>query len=164
MLTHPIPPLYDEKSNILILGSFPSVKSREQNFFYGHPQNRFWKVIASVFEQEVPTTIDEKKAFLLKNHIALWDVIHSCDIEGSSDSSIKNVTANDLHIILDTAPIQQIFVNGKKAEQLYKKYIQSEIGYEAICLPSTSPANATWSLDKLCEAWKTSINSIPYQN
>lgn len=157
MIIHPIDPIYDAQSEILILGSFPSVKSREQNFFYGHPQNRFWKVIADVFGAETPSTIAEKKAFLLQHHIALWDVIHACDIAGSADSSIRNVTPNDLHLILDTADIKQIYVNGKKAEQLYKKYIAPEIQRTAICLPSTSPANAAWSLDRLIEAWTSAI-------
>ena len=154
MVEHPIKPVFDENSRILILGSFPSVKSREVNFFYGHPQNRFWKVLAVVFDAEVPGTVDEKREFLLKNRVAVWDVIKSCDIVGSSDSSIKNVVPNDLHEILSQAEIEQIFVNGKKAEQLYKKYIQNELGREAICLPSTSPANAAWNLDKLVAEWK----------
>ena len=110
MVNHPFPPLYDENSKILILGSFPSVKSREQNFFYGHPQNRFWKVVATVLEKEIPTTIEEKREFLLSSNIALWDVIASCEITGSSDSSIKNVVANDLTEILETANIKKIFV------------------------------------------------------
>ena len=153
MIVHPIPPLFDKDSRVLILGSFPSVKSREAQFFYGHPQNRFWKVIAAVFEEEVPKTIDEKKALLKRNNIALWDVIHSCDITGSSDSSIKNVTANDLKIILDNADIEAIYVNGKTAEKYYKKYTEKKIERPAICLPSTSPANAAWNVDKLVEAW-----------
>ncbi len=154
MLSHPIPPLYDNSSEILILGSFPSVKSREAMFFYGHPQNRFWRVIAAVYESREPKTIEEKRHFLLKNHIALWDVIASCDIEGSADSTIKNVQANDLSPILTTANIRQIFVNGKTAEQYYNRYIRSTIGREAICLPSTSPANAAWSVERLTETWK----------
>lgn len=153
MTKHPFPPLYDKNSKILILGSFPSVKSREQNFFYGHPQNRFWKVVASVMNADVPQSIDEKSVFLHSNHIALWDVIASCDITGSSDSSIKNVTANDLTEILNRADIKQIFVNGKTAEKYYNKYIQSDIKRNAVCLPSTSPANAAWSLERLTEAW-----------
>lgn len=157
MIQHPINPIYDENSGILILGSFPSVKSREEGFFYGHPQNRFWKVLATVFGESTPQTIEDKKAFLLRNHIAIWDVIHSCDIEGSSDSSIKNVVPNDLTEILASADIRQIFVNGKKAEQLYKKYIFPQIGREDICLPSTSPANATWSLERLVKEWKMSL-------
>ena len=154
MITHPIEPIYDKNSKVLILGSFPSVKSREQGFFYGHPQNRFWRVVATVCGATVPVTVEEKKAFLLNNNIAVWDVIQSCDIAGSSDSSIKNVVANDLRIILDNANIEKIFVNGKTAEQYYKKYIQKQIGKEAICLPSTSPANAAWNLERLEEAWK----------
>ncbi len=151
---HPFPPLYDNNSKILILGSFPSVKSREQMFFYGHKQNRFWKVISAVFNQPVPETIEEKKVFLYKTNIALWDVIASCEITGSSDSSIKNVVANDLSEILKNADIKRIFVNGKTAEKYYNKYTKSIIGRDAECLPSTSPANAAWSLDKLVAAWK----------
>ena len=151
---HTFEPIFDKHSKILILGTFPSVKSRENQFYYGHPQNRFWKVLAAVFETEVPNTIEEKRAFLLKYHVAVWDVIASCDIVGSSDSSIKNVTANDLSEILDRAEIQQIFVNGKKAEQYYKKYIEKTINRKAICLPSTSPANAAWRLERLVEDWK----------
>lgn len=154
MPQHPFPPLYDENSKVLILGSFPSVKSREEMFFYGHPQNRFWKVIAAVTDEETPVTIEEKSRLLHNNHIALWDVIASCDITGSSDSSIKNVVANDLTVILETADIKQIFVNGKTAEKYYNKYIRDTIGREAVCLPSTSPANAGWKLEKLIEAWR----------
>ena len=161
MPKHPIPPLYDENSKVLILGSFPSVKSREQLFFYGHPQNRFWKVISAVMCTCTPVTIEEKSDFLHTNHIAFWDVIASCDITGSSDSSIKNVVANDLTEILKNSCIKQIFVNGKTAEKYYNKYIRDNIGREVVCLPSTSPANAGWSLEKLIEAWeivKTNIN------
>lgn len=157
MPQHPFPPLYDKNSKILILGSFPSVKSREQMFFYGHPQNRFWKVISTVLGQKTPITVDEKKSFLLSNNIALWDVIASCDITGSSDSSIKNVIANDLTEILDNADIKQIFVNGKTAEKYYNKYIRNKINRDAICLPSTSPANAGWSLEKLVNEWKNIV-------
>ena len=154
MIVHPIPPVYDENSKVLILGSFPSVKSREAQFFYGHPQNRFWKVVASVFEDELPETIDEKRAFLLRNNIAVWDVIHSCDITGSSDASIKNVVPNDLSIILNNANIRNIYVNGKTAYKYYEKYTKSLINREAICLPSTSPANAAWNLERLKGEWK----------
>lgn len=154
MVEHPIRPVYDENSKILILGSFPSVKSREANFFYGHPQNRFWKVLAAVFGAAVPGNVDEKRAFLLENGVAVWDVIKSCDIVGSSDSSIKNVVPNDLREILNSADIRQIFVNGKTAEQYYKKYIEKEIGRKAICLPSTSPANAAWNVEKLVTEWR----------
>ena len=153
MITHPFPPLYDENSKILILGSFPSVKSREQNFFYGHPQNRFWRVTAAVFGCAVPETVEEKKAFLRQNHIALWDVIASCEIAGSSDSSIKNVVPNDLSPILDTADIKQIFVNGRIAQKVYDKYTKHLTNRPAVYLPSTSPANASWTVEKLTEQW-----------
>ena len=152
-IVHPFPPLYDENSRILILGNFPSVKSREQLFFYGHPQNRFWRVVSAVFGEETPVTIEEKKAFLLKNRIALWDVIASCEIIGSSDASITNVQANDIRPILEKAPIEAVFVNGKTAEKMYLKYTEKISGRKAVCLPSTSPANAAWSFQKLIEAW-----------
>ena len=160
MIKHPIPPLYDENSRVLILGSFPSVKSREAQFFYGHPQNRFWKVTSAVFNEPVPQTIQEKRDFLLRNRIALWDVIASCDIQGSADSTIKNVTPNDLRIILNTADIKKIFVNGKTAEKYYNKYTKDLINRPATCLPSTSPANAAWNMEKLIEAWR----GINYNN
>lgn len=157
MVIHNIPPVFDSDSRILILGSFPSVKSRESEFFYGHPQNRFWRVTAQIFNAPIPQTVEEKKAFLLKNHIALWDVIASCEIEGSADSTIKNVVPNDLDSILGTARIERILVNGKTAEKYYKKYILPQTGIEAICLPSTSPANAAMSLDRLVGIWKEKI-------
>ncbi len=163
MIRHPIPPVYDRDSKILILGSFPSVKSREAMFFYGHPRNRYWKVLAAVFGETVPETVPDKKAFLLRNHIAAWDVIASCDIIGSSDSSIKNVTANDLTTILETADIKEIFVNGKTAEKMYKKYTEPVIKIPCICLPSTSPANAAWNLERLIDAWsvvKTNVYTV----
>ncbi len=158
MLQHPISPVFDNDSRILILGSFPSVKSRETMFFYGHPQNRFWRVLAALFEEEVPKEIEEKKAFLLRNHVAVWDVIASCDIIGSSDSSIRNVKANDLSSILEYSSVRNIYVNGKKAEQLYKKYIEPQTGIPAICLPSTSPANAMWDLERLIGAWRVILS------
>ncbi|MGN0155314.1 MAG: DNA-deoxyinosine glycosylase [Lachnospiraceae bacterium] len=165
MIQHPIEPVYNENSKILILGSFPSVKSREEGFFYGHPQNRFWRVLSAVCGVKTPVTVEEKKRFLLEHHIAVWDVIQSCDIVGSSDSSIKNVVPNDLHIILNQASIQKIFVNGRKAEQLYRRYIQPEIGREAVCLPSTSPANAAWSMEKLIATWGKEMYAVHlYQN
>ena len=152
-MLHPIDPVFDKDSKVLILGSFPSVRSREAGFFYGHPQNRFWKVTARVFGDEVPQTTEEKKAFLLRNHIALWDVIGSCDIDGSSDASIRNVTVNDISLILKTADIRAVFLNGKKAYSLYQKYMYPVIKREGICLPSTSPANAMWSVEKLTSEW-----------
>ncbi len=154
MILHPIKPVFDERSRILILGSFPSVRSREQMFFYGHPQNRFWRVISGVFEVETPETTEEKTELLLSKRIALWDVIASCDVEGSSDSTIKNAAANDLEQILSFADIKHIFVNGKTAEKYYNKYIRSSIGREVILLPSTSSANASWSLERLICSWK----------
>lgn len=159
MPVHPIAPVFDKDSKVLILGSFPSVRSREEGFFYGHPQNRFWKVTSRIFGEELPVTIDEKKAFLIRNHIALWDVIGSCEIDGSSDSSIRDVTVNDLSVILGTADIRAIFLNGKKAEQYYLKYLFPVLKRDAVCLPSTSPANAAWSLDKLTDAWKVIIDT-----
>ena len=150
---HNIPPVFDENSRILILGSFPSVKSRKAEFFYGHSQNRFWKVTAAVFGCDVPQTTEEKKNFLLENYIALWDVISSCEVEGSADSSIKNVVPNDISLILNTAEIRQIFVNGKTAEKYYNKYIRPTVGREAICLPSTSPANAMKKVEDLIREW-----------
>lgn len=154
MIKHPFPPLYDKDSKILVLGSFPSVKSREQLFFYGHPQNRFWKVTAAVFGDDVPKSIEDKKAFLHKNHIALWDVIASCDIEGSADSTIKNVVSNDLDAIIKNSKVKRIFVNGKTAEKYYNKYTKDKLGRAAVCLPSTSPANASWSIERLVGAWR----------
>ena len=153
-VNHPFGPLYDRNSRILILGSFPSVKSREQNFFYGHPQNRFWKVIAALYDREVPKTIPEKRELILSHGLALWDSIASCVITGSSDASIRDVRANDLRIILDHAPVQRIYCNGRKSHEMYEKYILPQLGREAACLPSTSPANAQWSLEKLIAEWK----------
>ena len=152
---HPIAPVWDETSRILILGSFPSVKSRESGFFYGHPQNRFWKVLGNLCGLEkMPETISEKKEFLLQYHIAVWDVIAECDIIGSSDSSIKNVVAADLTRILEEAPIRRIYANGGKAWQLYMKYSYEMTGREIVKLPSTSPANAAFQMDRLLAAWK----------
>ena len=153
MIVHPIPHVFDGQSEILILGSFPSVKSREAGFFYGHPQNRFWRVTAEVMGEDTPQTIDDKKAFLLRNHIALWDVIGSCEIDGSSDASIRDVKVNDLNVILKKTDIRKVYVNGRKAYQLYCRYTQPATGRGAICLPSTSPANAAWSIDRLVDAW-----------
>ena len=154
MICHPIEPVYDAHSKILILGSFPSVKSREEMFFYGHPQNRFWRVLAAVCGRDVPVTIEQKRTLLLEEGIALWDVIASCEITGSSDSSIKNVVPNDLTRILDTAKIEKIFVNGKTAEKYYRRWLLPVTRTEAVCLPSTSPANAAWTLELLIEAWR----------
>ena len=153
-ITHPIPPTYDENSRILILGSFPSVKSRAMMYFYGHPQNRFWKVMAALYQEDVPMTVPERHSFLLRNRIAAWDSIGECTIIGSSDSSIRDVVPNDLTPILDAAPIESIFCNGKKSWEMYHRYIEPVIGRSAVCLPSTSPANAACSLEALIDAWK----------
>lgn len=153
-IRHTFEPIFDENSKILILGSLPSVKSRENQFYYGHPQNRFWRLLAVLFDSEVPATIQEKKAFLLCHHIALWDVIAQCDILGSSDSSIRNVIPNDMSVILKHASIQRIYVNGNKAYELYEKYCYRACGRKAVRLPSTSPANAACGMEKLKEAWK----------
>lgn len=151
---HPIPPVFDTDSTVLVLGSFPSVKSRESGFFYGHAQNRFWRVTAAVFGCPVPVTIPEKRAFLLQNHVALWDVIASCDIDGSSDASIKNVRPNDLASLLAASKITHIFTNGATADALYTRWQFPATGIPAVRLPSTSPANAAWSLDRLIDAWR----------
>ncbi len=153
-LTHTFEPVFDKDSKILILGSFPSVKSRENQFYYGHPQNRFWKVLARIFEDEVPQTIEEKKQFLLGHRIAVWDVIESCTIIGSSDSSIKDVVVNDFSRVLENSGIEAIYVNGGKAYELYHKFAEKHTGVVARKLPSTSPANAAWSLERLCGVWK----------
>ncbi len=154
MITHPIPPLFNKNSEVLILGSFPSVKSREVGFFYGHKQNRFWKVLAKLLEKKVPETIEEKTALILDNKLALWDTIASCEIKGSADSSVTDVIPNDLSVILKSAKIKKVFTNGRTSHNLYKKYLEKETGIEAYYLPSTSPANASWSLERLCEEWK----------
>ena len=153
MLDHPFPPFFDNASTILILGSFPSVRSREQGFFYGHPQNRFWRVLAAVYEEDTPRTIEEKKQFLTNHHIALWDVVAACEIEGSADSTLRQVSGNDLTSLLARAPISRIFVNGKAAERYYRRLIEPIVHRTAITLPSSSPANASWSLERLIDAW-----------
>ncbi|MBP1680379.1 MAG: mismatch-specific glycosylase [Proteobacteria bacterium] len=152
-MLHPFEPVYDANSNVLILGTFPSVKSREQSFYYGHPQNRFWKVIAALTKSELPTTLEAKKALLLTHGIAIWDVIHSCDITGSSDSSIKNVVPMDFSTILAQSQIKRIFANGATAAKLYQTYCEHTTGIPIIKLPSTSPANAAFSLEKLLTTW-----------
>lgn len=151
---HEIEPVFNKDSKILILGSFPSVKSREGNFFYHHPRNRFWKVVAGVCGCDVPVTVEEKKAMLLEHGIAVWDVISSCDIEGSSDSSIKNVVPNDLTRILEEADIERIYTNGAAANRLYRKYCYGKTNIADVKLPSTSPANAGVSMEQLLEHWR----------
>lgn len=154
---HGFGPVYDERSRILILGSFPSVKSREGEFYYHHPQNRFWKVLCALYEEPFPETIPERRAMLLRNRIALWDVIERCDIVGSSDGSIRNAEPVDLSVILSHAPIERVYGNGTKACQMYRRFHEPIVGRTISPLPSTSPANAAWSLERLIEAWKQII-------
>lgn len=153
-IIHPFPPVYDSNSKVLVLGTFPSVKSREGEFYYHHPHNRFWKVISMVYGEVIPTTIEEKNRMLLKNRIAIWDVIKSCEITGSSDSSIKNVVANDIGALLLQAGIIWIYANGGTAYRLYKRHVFPQTGRDLIQLPSTSPANAGFSLDELVKHWR----------
>lgn len=159
-VTHPIAPVFDENSRILILGSFPSVKSREAAFFYGHPQNRFWKVVSGVLGCDCPQTIEEKRTMLLAHHIALWDVIASCRIEGSSDSSIRDAVPTDLSVLLARAPIRAVFCNGQTAFRLYARYQEQETGLPAMLLPSTSPANAAYSVPRLLESWSVILPAL----
>lgn len=159
-VVHPFPPLYTPSSKILILGSFPSPKSREAMFFYGHPRNRFWQVISALLEEPFPETVPERRDLLLRRDIAAWDVIASCEIAGASDSSIQNVRPNDLRPILEAAPIRRIYVNGKTAAAMYDKYTRPLTGREAVCLPSTSPANASWTLPKLMTAWSRILEDL----
>lgn len=152
-VTHCFAPVYNEQSRVLILGTFPSVKSRQQQFFYGHPQNRFWKLLAMLTNTDIPSSIEEKKTLLLNNKIAIWDVIESCDIIGSSDSSIRNVVPCDIRRVLNQAPIEAVFGNGAKACSLYERYLLPQTGRPIEKLPSTSPANASFSLEKLTKHW-----------
>ena len=152
-ITHPFPPLYDENSETPILGSFPSVKSRENMFFYGHPQNRFWKVISKIYNEKLPDTIGEKKALILNHRLALWDSIRSCTIVGSSDSSVRDVVPNDISGIISNSKIDRIFCNGALSYKMYMKYIFPTTEIKALKLPSTSPANAAYSLERLIGEW-----------
>lgn len=157
---HNIPPVYDKNSKILILGSFPSVKSREAQFFYGHPQNRFWKVLTAVLGCECPVTTKEKKAMLLSHNIAVWDVIGSCEITGSSDASIRAVVPNDIAGLVAKTSITHIFTNGATSSNMYKRYCCNRVGIEAVRLPSTSPANASYSLERLTAEWSGQLLSV----
>lgn len=157
---HPFEPVWNSESEILILGSFPSVKSREEMFFYGHPRNRFWTVLSRLLGVEAPTDIENKKAMLLSHHIALWDVIAECDICGSADSSIKNAVPNDIEFIIENSNVKHIFTNGATADRLYNKYIFPTTGIPAVRLPSTSPANAAKSTDKLVKEWTITVDSL----
>lgn len=153
LVRHPIEPVFDSASKILILGSFPSVKSRESAFFYGHPQNRFWRVTSGVLGCACPQTVEEKRNMLLSHHIALWDVIASCRITGSSDSSIRDAVPTDLGVILDASDIRAVFCNGQTAYRLYERFQAAQTGLPAMLLPSTSPANAAYSVERLMESW-----------
>lgn len=155
---HTIPPVWNEHSRILILGSFPSVKSRETSFFYGHPQNRFWRLLAELLHEPIPVTVEDKKRLLLENNIALWDVVASCEVMGSSDSSIKNVAPNDVSEMLKKSNIKTVFLNGATAAKLYDKYMFPSSGIKGVPLPSTSPANASWTFERLLEAWRVIMN------
>ena len=155
MLVHPFEPVVDEGCSVLVLGSFPSVKSRENGFYYGHPRNRFWPMLAAVYGEEVPPDIPSRKALLLRRHIALWDAALSCDIDGSMDQDIRNVVPTDLAPILSRADIRLVLANGALAGRLYRRYQQKKTGLPVEVLPSTSPANAAWSLQRLCCAWSS---------
>lgn len=156
-ISHTFEPVYDSRSRILILGTFPSVKSREQNFYYGHPQNRFWRLMSALFQEPVPASVPQKKELLLTHGAAVWDVIASCEITGSSDTSIRNVIPNDLERLLTEAPIRKIFANGAKAAELYLRYCFPKTGRSCVKLPSTSPANAAWSLERLKTEWEAAL-------
>ena len=153
---HPFEPVWDPRCRVLVLGSFPSVKSRENAFYYGHPQNRFWRVLGAVYGEAAPQSVDEKRRFLLAHGIALWDVIASCEITGSSDAAIREALPNDLNALLVKCPVKRVLLNGRTAEKLYLKYWQ-ELDVPHVALPSTSPANAAWSLEKLVAAWSEAL-------
>lgn len=160
-VVHPFEPVFDSRSRILVLGSLPSVLSRENRFYYGHPQNRFWRVLAAVFAQPVPETIDEKTAMLLRNGVALWDAVAECDIVGSSDASIRNVRPTDLTRIFDACRIEAVFANGHTAAKYYNRYQKPLCGRPITVLPSTSPANAAWPLERLIGAWSVLQSEKP---
>lgn len=149
LVRHEFLPVFDTGSRILILGTIPSPKSREQGFYYGHPRNRFWKVMADILNEDLPETIEDKKAMVLKHHIAMWDVLASCEIHGADDSSIKNPVANDMGVILKQAEIERIYTTGSKATALYKKYCYPQTKIPSVMLPSTSPANCRMSYEEL---------------
>lgn len=158
--SHTFKPVFDEKSRVLILGSFPSVKSREEGFYYGHPRNRFWTVLASILNETPPQTVIQKQNMLLSHNIALWDVCSSCEVVGSADSSIREVIPNDLSTIIERAKIEHIFTNGRTADGLFGKFQKNNFSIPATCLPSTSPANAAWTLEKLISEWKIIKNFL----
>ena len=157
---HNIPPLWAADSRVLVLGSFPSPKSREQKFFYGHPRNRFWPVLSAVFNEPVPQTVEQKKELALRHHIAMWDTIASCEIKGASDTSIKHPVPNDLKSIIDSSQIKAVFCTGAASYKYYVKQCEKDTGIPAVCLPSTSPANAAWSLERLTEAYRAIAEAV----
>lgn len=163
-IRHTFEPVWNKQSEILILGTFPSVKSRENHFYYGHPQNRFWKLLAAIYKEPVPETIADKKQLILEHHLAVWDVIDQCDIIGSSDSSIRNVVPNDVAGLLAQSSIHTVIANGAKAYDLYQKHQMPVTGLKAQKLPSTSPANAAWSLKRLQEVWGAVLQGSRKQN
>ena len=159
-IVHPINPVYDSNSQILILGSFPSVKSREEGFFYGNRQNRFWRVLSALLDQPVPESIKEKKALLLRHGIAVWDVIGECTIEGSDDASIEEAMPNGIKALIDNSSVKAVFTNGKTASKLYRKLVFPTTGIMDTSLPSTSPRNASWTLEKLIGRWECILESL----
>jgi len=158
-LTHPFPPLYNTESRVLILGSFPSVASRSVNFFYGHPRNRFWPLLSDWAGIPVPPDIQGKKELALSHGIAMWDVLASCEIDGSSDASVRNAVPNDLTPILEAASIKAILCNGTLSKTIYDRFMLQKTGIPAVGLPSTSPANAAWSMEKLKNAWYPALDT-----
>ncbi len=163
-IAHPFAPVYNHASRALVLGTFPSVQSRENVYYYGHPHNRFWRVLAALFGEAAPQTIPEKQAMLLVHGIALWDVLASCDICGSADSSIRNAVPNDIGQLLRGAPITRVFANGQTAAALYRRWCEPVCGIPILTLPSTSPANARWTVEALAEAWLPLKDSVEVQS
>lgn len=151
---HPFPPVYDQASRVLILGSLPSERSRQEGFFYGHPRNRFWQVISLLLDEPLPQTISQKRALLLRRHVALWDVISRCEITGSSDASIRSVTPSDLRGLVADSTVAHVFLNGQAAARVYRRYHSDTLSLPCTVLPSTSPANAACSLPCLLAAWQ----------
>ena len=159
-IAHPFEPVWDEHSRVLVLGTFPSVKSRENAFYYGHPQNRFWRVLATMFQEAVPQSVADKRALLLRHGVALWDVLASCDITGSADGSIRHPVPNDIAALLAKAPIRQVFANGQTAANLYRRWCEPQTGLPVTALPSTSPANAAWSVARLAQGWQALSDAL----
>ncbi len=160
LVSHTFAPVFNSRSRLLILGTMPSVKSREMGFYYGHPRNRFWQVLAALADTQPPVTVTEKKAFLLSHGVAIWDVLHSCEIHASSDASIRQEVPNDMREILSVVPIARIYCNGAATYRMYEKHCLTNTGIEAVQLPSTSPANAAFSLERLVALWEASIGKL----